>query len=149
MSRVCLSLLAIAVAALGATPAFAAKPSPACSAINFRPVTGSPNDGVMDAGLYHLRSGDLVLKAEIKGGQAVNYYITLGGKRPEALKGPLPAAVNPCLNSKHVVTPPPPAGASCTGERFRVALDKVGKADYVMLFGLQGDAWHLCSAAQQ
>lgn len=124
------------------------KGPPSCGAINFRPLTSGLQEGTQDAGLYKSRFGKIVLRAEVSGGQAKNYYIEVNGKRPEPLKGAVPASVNTCLNSKHVKTPPPQAGSACIGDRFRVVVDNTGKQKYVMLFGLQGDTWHICSASQ-
>jgi hypothetical protein len=139
---------ALSILAVGtATGAFAADKPPACAAISFRPVTQGLQDGTQNAGLYRSRFGRIVLLAEVKGGQATNYVMEVNGKRPEPLKGTLPASVNSCLNSKHVKTPAPAAGASCLGERFRVILDNTGKDKYAILFGLQGDTWKLCSAS--
>jgi hypothetical protein len=136
------------VAMLAATSASAADKSPACAALSFHPVAMGLPDGPQNAGLYRSRFIRIVLLAEVKGGQATNYSMEVNGKRPEPLKGALPAAVNACLNSKHVKTPVPAAGASCLGERFRVVVDNTGKEKYAMLFGLQGDVWKLCSASQ-
>lgn len=143
-----LSGMALALAGGLAGTAAAGETPPSCGAVNFRPVSGTPPDGTLDAGLYKSRFGKIVLRAEISGGQARNYYVELNGKRPEPLKGALPASVNKCLNAKHVKTPPPSAGESCTGQRFRVVLDRTAKQKYLMLFGLQGDTWQLCSASQ-
>jgi hypothetical protein len=144
--------LALSAAAVGgfADAAFAQghKGPPSCGAVSFRPAPQGMQEGTQDAGLYHSRFGKIVLRAEMSGGQAHNYYIEVNGKRLEPIKGALPAEVNGCLNSKHVKTPPPPSGNQCIGERFRVVLNHTGKTEYVMLFGLQGDTWKLCSASQ-
>jgi hypothetical protein len=124
------------------------KGPPACGAISFRPLGSGLQEGTQDAGLYRSRFGKIVLRADVSGGQAKNYFVEVNGHRLEPLKGALPSALNGCLNSKHVKTPAPAAGASCLGERLRVVLDNTGKEKYVMLFGLAGDVWKLCSAAQ-
>lgn len=141
-----LAMVGMAGAAAAAQPD--RKGPPSCGAVNFRPVPQGMQDGTQDAGLYRSRFGKIVLRAEVSGGQARNYYIEVDGKRPPPLKGALPAAVTPCLHAKHVKTPPPPAGDTCTGDRFRVVIDHTGKQKYIMLFGLQGDVWKLCSASQ-
>lgn len=124
------------------------KGPPSCGAINFRPISSGLQDGVQDAGLYRSRFGKVVLRADVSAGQAKTYFVEVNGKRLEPLKGALPAAVNACLTSKHVKMPPPSAGDTCTGERFRVVLHNTGKQKYVMLFGLQGETWKVCSASQ-
>ena len=149
MSPSSIALLA-AMSLLAATAVVSsaqAKAAPACAAINFRPIAGTPNDGIMDSGLYRSRFGTITLRAEVSGGVAHNYYVEINGKRPDAVKGALPAAVNPCLNAKHVKTPVPSVGEVCTGTRFRVVIDTLGKTKYVMLFGLDGDTWKQCSAS--
>ncbi|HLN24267.1 MAG TPA: hypothetical protein VK558_09815 [Patescibacteria group bacterium] len=146
-SRIALLAASSLLAATALASSAQAKAAPACAAINFRPVSGSPNDGTMDAGLYRSRFGTITLRAEVSGGVAHNYYIEINGKRPDAVKGALPAAVNPCLNTKHVKTPAPSVGEACTGTRFRVVIDTLGKIKYVMLFGLDGDTWKQCSAS--
>jgi hypothetical protein len=139
----CGVLLALAVAG----QAEARNSPPACAAISFRPLPQGAQEGTQDAGMYRSRFGKIVLKGEVTGGQPQNYYIEVNGKRPELLKGSLPATVNPCLNSKHVKTPVPAIGDKCVGDRFRVVIDHQGKQEYIMLFGLQGDAWKQCSAS--
>lgn len=141
-----LVLAAVALPALVSPAAAADKRPPACAAVNFRPVSGSPNDGTMDAGMYKSRFGRIVLRAEISGNQAKNYYVEVNGQRPPALSGAVPAAANGCLNSKHVKTPAPSAGDACTGERFRVVVATLPKQKLIMLYGLQGDTWKQCSA---
>ena len=123
------------------------KGPPACGAISFRPLGSGLQDGTQNAGLYRSRFGKIVLRAEVGGGQAKNYFVEVNGKQLEPIKGALPTAVNSCLNSKNVKTPVPAAGTSCIGERFRVVLDNTGSQKFVMLFGLQGDIWKLCSAS--
>ncbi|HIJ63861.1 MAG TPA: hypothetical protein HPQ04_14310 [Rhodospirillaceae bacterium] len=137
----------LALVALGGV-AEAKDGPPACAAISFRPLPMGMQNGTQDAGLYRSRFGKIVLRAEVADGQAKTYYIEVDGKRPAPLAGALPAAVNPCLNSKHVKTPAPAAGDKCLGERFRTVIDRSAKHRLIMLFALQGDAWHLCSASE-
>ncbi len=147
--RMMLGVGVVLAAAAGVSGAVSAREGPpSCGAVNFRPVAQGMSEGTQDAGMYHSRFGKIVLRAEVKGGQAQNYYIELNGKRPAPLPGALPASVNPCLNSKHVKTPAPSAGDHCIGDRFRVVLYHSGKTEYVMLFGLQGDTWKICSASK-
>jgi len=120
---------------------------PACGAISFHPLAAGALDGTQNAGLYRSRFGKLVLRAEVAGGQAKNYFLEVGGKKLEPLKGALPNATNSCLNSKHVKTPAPAIAGNCLGERFRAVLNNTGSQKFVMLFALQGDIWKLCSAS--
>jgi hypothetical protein len=124
------------------------KGPPACGAISFRALGSGLQEGLQDAGLYRSRFGKIVLRTEVSGGEAKQYFVEVNGKRLEPLKGVLPATLNSCLNSKHVKTPAPAAGANCLGERFRVVLDNTGMQKYILLFGLEGDIWKLCSASQ-
>lgn len=140
--------LALALITLAGAAEARADGPPACAAISFHPLALGLQDGTQDAGLYRSRFGKIILRAEVSGGQARNYYIEVDGKRPPPLAGALPASVNPCLNSKHVKTPAPSAGDKCLGERFRTVIDRGAKHRLVMLFALQGDAWHLCSASE-
>ncbi len=147
--RMMLGVGVVLAAAIGVSDAVSAREGPpSCGAVSFRPVAQGLADGTQDAGLYRSRFGKIVLHAEVKGGQAQNYYIEVNGKRPPPLQGALPTSVNSCLNAKHVKTPPPSAGANCVGSRFRVVLSHQAKAEYVMLFGLDGDVWKLCSASK-
>lgn len=127
------------------SPAHAEKEPPACAAISFRPIPPGAPDGEQDAGLYKSRFGKIEVKAEMRGGQATNYYMVLNGKRIDAAGTP-PKAADSCLKSKHVRLPyqKQPAGA-CTGSRFRVVIDRSGKQPVALFFGLQGDDWAYCS----
>ncbi|MTJ79721.1 MAG: hypothetical protein F8N37_01680 [Telmatospirillum sp.] len=136
-----LSPLSVAGAADGG------KTPPSCSALSFRPVPPGAVDGTQNAGLYRSRFGTIVLRAEVVAGQATTYFVEINGKRPDPLKGALPASVNGCLNSKHVKTPVPSVGAKCVGDRFRVVVDHGARQSYVMLFALGGDVWKLCGAS--
>ena len=144
-----LSLALVALANVVLAPSAQAKDKPpACAAISFHPLPMGMQDGTQDAGLYRSRFGKIVLRAEVSGGQAKNYFMEVDGKKPAPLAGAVPASANSCLNSKHVKTPAPSAGAQCLGERFRVVIDRSAKGRLIMLFTLQGDAWHLCSASE-
>jgi hypothetical protein len=122
--------------------------APACSAINFRPVAAGLSDGDHEAGQYKSRYAKIVLMATVKGGNATDYFMLFNGKRPAALPGGAPAHATPCLRSKNVAVPVKPAGAACTGSRFRVVIDNAAGQKTAMLFGLDGKEWRLCSAAK-
>lgn len=143
-----LPLCAAALATLLATlPAHAQarKTPPACAAVSFRPLANTANDGEMTAGHYRSRFGSIDLMAKVQGGQD-SYRVTVNNKPLQPLAGDIPKSAYPCLNSKHIKTPPQPVGAVCKGSRFRVAIDSSGKQKLVMLFALHGDDWKLCEA---
>lgn len=145
VAGVCAAAL-VAGAALLASPA-QAKPPAACQAISFRPIAAGTPDGVQDAGLKPTRSGKVEIKAEVLGGAAKNYFMTLKGARVDGGdKGP--KVSDACLKAKHVALPykMQPAGA-CTGERFRVVIEAQGAKKVAQFFGLHGSAWEHCSSA--
>jgi hypothetical protein len=121
-----------------------AKQPPACAAISFRPVPAGTGDGEQDAGLYKSRFGRIVVKATVKNGQAENYFVVVNNARP-ASAGELPPDVAACAREKKL---PAPGGASaaCTGDRFRVLIDRTGGKRYVLLYAYQARKWSLCSA---
>lgn len=148
-----LALIAAAGLVLGGalppSPAFAQsqkKGPPACAAISFRPISSGLADGEQDAGMYRSRFGKMELKATVQSGEPSNYYLTINGKKLEPMQGDLPKNVEPCLKSKHVAVPVKKQEGNCTGQRFRAVIDSTGKQKLVMLFGLKGNDWLLCSA---
>lgn len=122
----------------------AAKEPPACAAIHFRGLPTGMSDGVENAGLYHSRFGLIEVKADVKGGQAQNYFVTVNNVQPRAA-GALPKSIAACAATKHLPAPDKPLGA-CTGDRFSVLVDHAGDKRYVLLYARQGTTWHLCSA---
>nr|WP_114861673.1 hypothetical protein [Azospirillum brasilense] len=121
------------------------KEPPACGAVSFRAIAPGAPDGETDAGLYKSRFGKIEVKAEVKGGQATNYYMVLNGKRIDASANP-PKAADSCLKSKSVKLPyQKQAAGACTGNRFRVVIDRSGKQPVALFFGLHGDDWAYCS----
>ena len=74
---------------------------------------------------------------------------------PPATPAPTPAQASPatppkaadsCLRSKHVKLPfQKQAAGACTGNRFRVVIDRSGKQPVALFFGLQGEDWAYCS----
>ena len=145
VAGVCAAAL-MAAAALVAGPAQAKEPA-ACQAISFRPVPSGAPDGVQDAGLKPTKSGRIEIKADVQGGAAKNYFMTLKGNKVDGGdKGP--KVSDGCLKAKHVALPykTQPAGA-CTGERFRVVIEAQGAKKVAQFFGLHGSAWEHCSSA--
>lgn len=123
----------------------AGKEPPACAAINFRPLAAGMGDGVQTAGLYRSRFiGLLEVKAEVKGGQAGNYFVTINNNKPTAASN-LPKSVADCAAKKHLPAPGTPA-TTCTGERLTVLIDHSGDKRYVLLYARQGTTWQMCSA---
>ncbi|WP_448202498.1 hypothetical protein [Azospirillum sp. sgz302134] len=147
LSRLCgVALVAgLATAAL-VSPAHAQKKEPpSCAAISFRPIAPGAPDGETDAGLYKSRFGKIEIKADVKGGQATNYFMVLNGKKIDASATP-PKVSDSCLKSKHVKLPyQKQAAGACTGSRFRVVIDRSGKQPVALFFGLQGEDWAYCS----
>lgn len=135
----------VAGMAVLAGPAAAKEPA-ACQAISFRAIASGTPDGVQDAGLKPTKSGKVEIKAEVQGGAAKNYFMTIKGSKVDGGdKGP--KVSDACLKSKHVALPykTQPAGA-CTGERFRVVIETQGAKKVAQFFGLHGSAWEHCSS---
>ena len=122
-----------------------AKDPPACAAINFRPLAAGMGDGVQTAGLYRSRFiGLLEVKANVKGGQAESYFVTVNNNPPAAASN-LPKSIADCAAKKHLPAPGP-AAATCTGDRLTVLIDHGGDKRYVLLYARQGTTVQLCSA---
>lgn len=137
---------AAALALLASGPALAAeKAAPACAAVSFKPLLNTANDGEMTAGHYKSRFATIDVLARIQGGQA-SYHLRVNDKPIKPLAGDIPKSSYKCLESKHVKTPPQSVAGTCTGSRFRVAIDSSAKQKLYMLFALQGDDWKLCEA---
>lgn len=131
-------------ALLPSPPALAqAKEPPACAAITFRPVPPGVADGESEAGMYKSRFGRINVKATVKGGMAQNYYVLVNDKKL-ADAGTLPASVASCAAQKKLPAPGKAVDA-CTGERFRVMIDRAGGKRYLALYALQGRTWQFCS----
>ena len=139
------AVLGLTIVALG-NPALAAdKEPPSCAAITFRPVPSGLNDGEQNAGLYKSRFGRIEVVAEVKSGEAQNYFVAVNGKKPAAVTGKLPASVESCAKAKRLGalgTPP----ASCVGDKLAVLIDHSGDHRYVVLYAHRGSEWHFCSA---
>jgi hypothetical protein len=123
------------------------KPPPACAALTFRPVTPGLTDGEQDAGLYKSRFGKIALKAEVRNGAPLNYFVEVNGKPPTTLMGALPESVAICAKAKRLgaVGDRPPA---CLGDRFAVLVDHTGEQRYILLYAHDRDEWRFCSVGR-
>ncbi len=140
-----LALGMIAAGACAATKHAAEKGPPACSALTFRAVASGASDGEQQAGFYRSRFGTLALHADVKQGQAADYFVLADGKRLAAAPASLPDWAANC--AVHKKLPKPAAGTSpCTGQRFRVVLAHDGGQRLALLYGFDGSVWHYCSA---
>ena len=140
--------LALGIATFGV--AVASKPSaqkaaPACGALRFRPLPSEISDGEQQAGMYHSRFARLELRAEVKQGEPIDYYVTSGGKRLAAAPASLPDAAASCAVNKKMPAPGAPA-SPCTGQGFTVVIAHSGDQRLALLFARDGSAWHFCSA---
>ncbi len=124
-----------------------AKEPAACQAISFRPIPPGSPDGVQDAGEMATKAGRIEIKANVQGGAAKNYFMTLKGVTIDG-GGAGPKISDACLKTKNVALPykSQTAGA-CTGERFRVVIERRDDKHIAQFFGLHGDAWEHCSSA--
>jgi hypothetical protein len=134
--------LALGMAAF--TAAGATKP-PACAAITFRPLPPGMSDGEQQAGMYKSRHARLELRAEVKQGAPVDYYVTAAGKRVAAAPANLPQAAASCAAAKRMPKPETPT-SSCTGQRFTVVVSHEDNQRLALLYGLDGGSWRFCSA---
>ena len=98
-----LALGMMAVGAFAATKHPAAKGEkgpPACGALTFRAVASGASDGEQQAGFYRSRYGTLALHADVKGGQATDYFVLADGKRLGAAPATLPDWAASCAVAK-------------------------------------------------
>lgn len=139
--------LALATATLSADAATKApgKAAPACSAIVFRPLPSGMADGEQQAGMYKSRHGRIELRAEVKQGNPVDYYVTSAGKRVAAASSSLPEEAASCAAAKKMPNPGAPA-SPCTGQRFKVVVAHAREQRLALLYGQDGGGWHFCSA---
>ncbi len=134
-----------ATAGAATKPPPAQKAPPACAAIAFRPVPSGMADGEQQAGTYKSRHARLELHAQVKQGEAVDYFVIAGGKRLAAAPATLPEAAASCAAAKKMPAPISPA-SSCAGQRFTVVIAHAGKDRLALLYGLDGANWRFCSA---
>src|SRR6516225_2557139 len=139
--------LVFALTALSAPAATKApgRAPPACAAITFRPLPPGMSDGEQQAGMYRSRNGRLELRAEVKQGAPVNYYVTTGGKHIAAAPPSLPVAAASCAAAKKMPKPEAPA-SSCIGQHFTVVVAHAGEQRLALLYGQDSGSWHFCSA---
>ena len=138
--------LGVAAATAAATkPPAAQKAPPSCAAIAFRAVPSGMTDGEQQAGMYKSRHARLELHAQVKQGEAVDYFVIAGGKHIAAAPASLPEAATSCAAAKKMPAPGAPA-SSCTGQRFTVVVAHAGKDRLALLYGLDGTNWRFCSA---
>jgi hypothetical protein len=137
--------VAAATAAAATKPPAAQKAPPSCAAIAFRAVPSGMTDGEQQAGMYKSRHARLELHAQVKQGEAVDYFVIAGGKRIAAAPASLLEAATSCAAAKKMPAPGAPA-SSCTGQRFTVVVAHAGKDRLALLYGLEGTNWRFCSA---
>jgi len=138
-------VLALTAVSAGAAAKAPGKAAPACSAITFRPLPSGTADGEQQAGMYRSRHGRLELRAEVKQGNPVDYYVTAAGKRVAAAPTSLPEAAINCAAAKRLPKPETPT-SSCTGQRFTVVVAHSGDQRLALLYGQDGGSWHFCPA---
>ncbi|MGA8550251.1 MAG: hypothetical protein WB678_08445, partial [Stellaceae bacterium] len=149
-----LGMIAVGMIAVGASAATkhsatkhpAQKGPPACGALSFRAVAAGAGAGDQQAGFYRSRYGTLALHADVKQGQAVDYFVLADGKRLGAAPAALPDWATSCAAAKKLPAPVAAGASACTGERFRVALAHAGDQRLALLYALAGSTWRFCSA---
>jgi hypothetical protein len=135
-----------ALAAGAATKHSAEKGPPACAALTFRAVPAGAADGDQRAGFYRSRYGTLALHANVKSGQASDYFVLADGKKLAAAPASLPEWAVGCADRKGMPKPAATASTACTGQQFRVVLAHDDKERLALLYGYDSSAWHYCSA---
>ena len=153
MVRIFVAALAIGMllsgAAMAQTKKAAAdgKEPPACSAIKFRPVPSGMADGEQDAGLYKSRFGTIMVRANVKGGEAQDYFVVVNGKKPQAIAGGPPAHVAECLKEKKIAAPMKVSTGPCAGSALHVVIDRSHGQKVMMLIARDAREWKMCSAS--
>ena len=127
--------------------AAADKQPPSCAAVTFRPVPAGTSDGEQDAGLYRSRFGRIEVKATVRNGKAVNYFVAVNGERPPPVAGAVPKNIESCARLKRLgpVGAPPKA---CIGDRLAVLIGHSGEQRYVLLYAHRNGEWRFCSAGK-
>jgi hypothetical protein len=140
-----LALGFVALTSVAAAKAPAGKGPPACAALTFHAVPSGTTDGEQQAGMYRSRYGSLAVRASVKQGEPVDYYVVAGGKRLAATTASLPEAAVNCAAAKKMPKPETPA-SSCTGQRFTVVVAHSGNDRFALLYALDGGSWRFCNA---
>jgi hypothetical protein len=140
--------LALGAAALigpGHGAAASDKQPPSCAAVTFRPVPSGTSDGEQDAGLYKSRFGRIEVKASVRNGQAVNYYVAVNGQAPPPVPGAVPKSIESCAKAKRLGAAGAPPKA-CIGDRLAVLIGHSNDQRYVLLYAHRNGEWRFCSA---
>jgi len=126
-----------AVAATAVTP-------PNCSAIAFRPILARTGDGEQDAGLYKSRYGRIEVKATVKYGLPLNYFVEINGQPLHPARD-LPSSITLCAKAKRLPAPTA-ADPACVGDQLQVLNVHSGDDRFVLLYAHRAGNWHFCSA---
>ncbi len=150
-----LALTFLAVATLAATAPAGAKSAAAahkpptaqeCAAVILSGVPDGSADGRQQAGFYKSQLGRLELHAEVSGGIARDYRLSLAGQSLVPAPRPWPKAVVGCLKAKGVGN----AGhdpVECQGDRFKVIMTRAASAQYLLLYAMtKPGPWRFCRA---
>lgn len=146
--------LAFVLVAAGAAIGFArlapaAEPlsSQNCAAIAFHPVAPGTADGQQEAGFYKSRLGRVEVRASVKGGTVMRYYVSLDGAVLAPVRAALPPLVAACAKAKRLA-PPLHSDSNCVGDRLVVMIADADGHHYLLLYARRGHAWHFCSAGR-
>jgi len=147
MLRFALVLMAAAAAVGFARRAPAAEllSSQNCAAIAFHPVAPGAGNGEQEAGYYKSRLGRIEVRASVKNGTVLRYYVSLDGAVLAPIRTSLPPLVAACAKAKRL-TPPLHPESSCIGDRLVVMIADADGHHYLLLYARHGHAWHFCSA---
>lgn len=123
-----------------------AAPVQECAAVILSGVPDGAADGRQQAGFYKSQLGRLELHAEVSGGAARDYRLSLPGQALAPAPRPWPKSVTACLKAKGV------GGAGhdpvdCRGERFKVIMTRAASAQYLLLYAMtKPGPWRFCRA---
>jgi len=108
-------------------------------------VPSGTSDGEQDAGLYKSRFGRIEVKASVRNGQAVNYYVAVNGQAPPPVPGAVPKSIESCAKAKRLGAAGAPPKA-CIGDRLAVLIGHSNDQRYVLLYAHRNGEWRFCSA---
>jgi hypothetical protein len=142
-----LLLAAVPVAGVGAKTAKKPHAPPLeCAAIILPGLPDGTHDGRQQAGFYKSELGRLELHADVSGGEASHYTLSLPGQSLIPAARPLPRPVSACLKAKGVAGATHPLD-DCRGERFKIIMTRAATAQYLLLYAMSKPGpWHLCRA---